>query len=143
MGQYTIHQLEIGQSASQTMEITQANVETFGQITNDLNPMHFDEEYASKTMFRHRIAHGMYIGSLFSRIFGMDIPGEGTIYISQSLRFRRPVYFGDVIEAVVTVKAIDKERNRVVFDCAASNQNGEVVVLGEAELMPPKEEDKS
>lgn len=140
MAPKTIENIQIGDTAFQTMEITQAHVETFGHITNDLNPMHFDEDYASKTMFKHKIAHGMYIGSLFSRIFGMDLPGEGTIYVSQSLRFRRPVYFGDVIKAEVIVKAIDAERNRVFFDCIATNQHGDKVIVGEAELMPPVKE---
>ena len=113
-------------------------METFGEITNDKNPAHFDSDYASKTMFKKRISHGMYVGSLFSKVFGMDLPGYGSIYISQSLKFKRPVYFGDVIKALVTVKEINEERNRVYFDCIATNQNNEVIIKGEAEIMPPK-----
>jgi len=90
-------------------------------------------------MFKECISHGMYVGSLFSKVFGMDLPGKGAIYVSQNLKFKRPVYFGDVIKAEVEVKEINLERNRVYFDCVASNQKGEVVVKGEAELMPPKE----
>lgn len=137
----TIHTIHIGDHASQTMTITKENVETFGAITNDRNPMHFDDDYAKGTMFGRRIAHGMYIGSLFSRIFGMDLPGEGTIYISQNLRFRRPVYFGETITAEVEVTAIDIERNRITCHCIAYNQDHEKVVVGEAVLMPPKEEE--
>ncbi len=134
----TIHQIEIGEEASQIVEITQDHVETFGTITNDINPVHFDDDYASKTMFQKRIAHGMYIGSLFSKVFGLDLPGEGTIYVKQSLAFKRPVYFGDTITATVIVKDKNLERNRVLFDCIATNQNHEIVITGEAELMPPK-----
>lgn len=135
----TINQIKVGDQAFQIVEIKEENVETFGRITKDYNPMHFDNEYASKTIFKKRISHGMYVGSLFSKIFGMDLPGNGAIYVGQSLKFKRPVYFGDVIKAVVTAKEFNIERNRVYFDCVATNQNNEVVVTGEAEIMPPKE----
>lgn len=135
----TINEIQLGDKASQTVEITKSNVHTFGEITNDYNPAHFDEEYASTTMFKECISHGMYVGSLFSKVFGMDLPGKGAIYVSQNLKFKSPVYFGDVIKAEVEVKEMNVERNRVYFDCVAYNQKGEVVVKGEAELMPPKE----
>ena len=134
----TISEIKIGDTAFQEVEITEKHVETFGEITNDYNPAHFDSEYASTTMFKKRISHGMYVGSLFSKVFGMDLPGKGAIYVSQSLKFKRPVYFGDVIKASVTVKEMNVERNRVYFDCIATIQNGEVVIKGEAEMMPPK-----
>ena len=133
----TISEIKIGDVAFQKKEITAKDVETFGMITNDMNPAHFDEEYAATTMFKKRISHGMFVGSLFSKIFGMDLPGKGAIYVSQNLRFRRPVYFGDVIKAEVTVREINVERNRVYFDCIAYNQNDEKVIIGDAELMPP------
>lgn len=133
----TIDQLHIGDSACQEMVITEEHVKLFGTITNDFNPAHFDEEYAKTTMFKTRISHGMYIGSLFSKVFGMDLPGEGSIYVSQNLRFRRPVFFNDTIKAEVTIKAMDVERNRVYFDCIAYNQHGDKVIIGEAEIMPP------
>jgi len=135
----TIKEISIGDTAFQLKTITERDIELFGEVTNDFNPAHFDAEYASKTMFKKRISHGMLVGSLFSKVFGMDLPGEGSIYISQTLRFRRPVFFGDVIKAVVTVKEINVEKNRVRFDCIAFNQDGERVVVGEAEMMPVKE----
>ena len=134
----TINQIKVGDQAFQVVEIKEENVETFGKITNDFNPAHFDSDYASKTMFKKRISHGMYVGSLFSKVFGMDLPGNGAIYVGQNLKFKRPVYFGDIIKALVTVREINEERNRVYFDCVATNQNNEVVIKGEAELMPPK-----
>ena len=133
----TIDLIELGDTAYQVKTIKERDIELFGEITNDFNPAHFDSEYAKGTMFKKRISHGMLIGSLFSKVFGMDLPGRGSIYLSQSLRFRRPVYFEDVITATVKVISIDLVKNRVKFECIATNQNDEVVVLGEAEIMPP------
>ncbi len=133
----TINEIKIGDVAFQIKEIKVQDVETFGMITNDMNPAHFDEEYAATTMFKKRISHGMFVGSLFSKVFGMDLPGKGSIYVSQNLRFRRPVYFGDIIKAEVTVREINNERNRVYFDCVAYNQDNEKVIIGDAEVMPP------
>ena len=138
----SIDELIIGESTNHKKIITEKDIEMFGEITGDFNPAHFDEEYAKNTMFKKRISHGMLIGSLFSKLLGMELPGPGSIYISQTLRFRRPVYFGDVIKAEVTVKEINVEKNRVTFDCIAYNQNNEKVVIGEAELMPPVKEEK-
>ena len=133
----TIDLIKIGDSAFQEKVITEHDIELFGEVTNDYNPAHFDSEYAKGTIFKKRISHGMLIGSLFSKVFGMDLPGNGSIYLSQSLRFRRPVYFGDVITATVTVTEIDLEKNRVKFDCVATNQSDVAVVIGEAIIMPP------
>lgn len=138
----TIHELKIGESASITKTIKEKDVETFGHITGDYNPAHFDEDYAAKTMFKKRIAHGMLIGSLFSPILGLKLPGPGVIYVSQALKFTRPVYFDDVITATVTVSEINLEKNRVTLTCEARNQEQQVVVKGEAEMMPRKADDK-
>ncbi len=138
----SIKELKIGDLVSHKKIITEKDIEMFGEITGDYNPAHFDEGYAQKTIFKKRIAHGMLIGSLFSKLLGMELPGPGSIYITQTLRFRRPVYFGDTIKAEVIVKEIDIEKNRVTFDCVAYNQNNEKVVIGEAQLMPPIKEEK-
>ncbi|AIO18737.1 (R)-specific enoyl-CoA hydratase [Candidatus Izimaplasma bacterium HR1] len=134
----TINEINVGDKASQVVEIKEENVETFGKITNDFNPIHFDSDYAAKTIFKKRISHGMYVGSLFSKVFAKDLPGEGAIYIGQNFRFKRPVYFGDVIKAEVIVKELNIDRNRVYFDCVAYNQDNEIVITGEAEIMPPR-----
>ena len=134
----TIDLIKLGETASQVKIITERDIELFGEITNDYNPAHFDSEYAKGTMFKERISHGMLIGSLFSKVFGMDLPGRGSIYLTQSLRFRRPVYFKDIITASVKVIDIDIMKNRVRFECTATNQNDVVVVIGEAEIMPPE-----
>ena len=135
----TVKEIQIGDRAFQTKVITERDIELFGEVSNDYNPAHFDAEYAANTMFKKRIAHGMLVGSLFSKVFGMDLPGKGAIYVGQTLKFKRPVFFGDEIKAEVVVREKDEERNRVYFDCIATNQNGDVVIKGEAELMPVKE----
>ncbi|MCK5761432.1 MAG: MaoC family dehydratase [Candidatus Izimaplasma sp.] len=137
----TIQELKVGDKVSNKTIITEKNVEMFGEIIGDFNPAHFDEEYASKTIFKKRIAHGMLIGSLFSKLLGTYLPGPGSIYISQSLRFRRPVYFGDEINAVIKITEINVEKNRVKLECIAYNQSNDKVVIGEAEIMPPIKEE--
>ncbi len=138
MNSLTIQELKIGDSSETKKVFTETEVLAFANITTDHNPAHVDKDYASKTMFKKQIVHGMYVGSLFSAIFGVQMPGLGSIYIKQSLKFTKPVYFGDEITAKVTVKELKIERNRVVFDCIAINQNGDTVIIGEAEIMPPR-----
>ncbi len=140
MKSLTINEIQIGTEATFVKTITEKDVEAFASITEDKNPAHMDEEYAKKSIFKRRIAHGMLVGSLFSTIFGVKLPGLGSIYTKQSLKFTKPVYFGDTITAKVSVKEKNIERNRVTFDCVAFNQNDEVVVVGEAEIMPPIQE---
>lgn len=135
----TIKEMTLGQEESLKKIITENDVETFGEITGDYNPAHFDEDYAKTTMFKKRIAHGMLVGSLFSPILGMKLPGPGAIYVNQTLKFTKPVYFGDEITAKVKVVELNTEKNRVVFDCEATNQHGDVVILGQAIMMPRKD----
>jgi acyl dehydratase len=141
MNQFTIQEINLGDQASTKKVFTEKDVLSFADLSTDQNPAHVDKAYAEKTMFKKQIAHGMFVGSLFSAIFGVQLPGLGSIYTKQSLKFTKPVYFGDEIEATVTVKDLNLERNRVVFDCVAKNQNGDTVTVGEAELMPPKVKD--
>lgn len=138
MNSFSIEELKLGDSREIKKVFNEKEVLTFAEITTDKNPAHVDKEYASKTMFKKQIAHGMFVGSMFSAIFGVQMPGLGSIYTKQSLKFTRPVYFGDEITAKVTIKELKMDRNRVIFDCVATNQNGETVILGEAEIMPPK-----
>jgi len=138
----SVDELNLGDKASHKKIITEKDIKKFGEITGDYNPAHFDDEYAKKTIFKKRIAHGMLVGSLFSKLLGLELPGPGSIYISQTLKFKRPVYFGDEIRAEVKIIELNKERNRVTFECVACNQNNEEVVVGEAVLMPPKKEKK-
>lgn len=110
----------------------------FGGISGDLNPAHFNEEYAKETIFKGRIVHGMLTASYFSTVFGTYLPGPGTIYLAQDLKFLKPVRFHDTIKAVVTATEVNAEKNKVTFETVAYNQNGDVVVKGIATLMPPR-----
>ena len=142
MNSLSIRELNVGDSSEIKKLFSEQDVMNFAEITTDKNPAHVDKDYASKTMFKKQIVHGMFVGSLFSAIFGVQMPGLGSIYIKQSLKFTKPVYFCDEITAKVVVKELKYDRNRVVFDCVAVNQNDETVIVGEAEIMPPKKEEK-
>ena len=98
--------IAIGQSASISKTITDKDVEAFADIVGDHNPVHLDEEYAKNTIFGRKIVHGMFGASLISATIGTKLPGNGTIYLNQSLSFKRPVYINDTIEAIVTVQNI-------------------------------------
>ncbi len=128
----TFDDLHVGQTASFTKTITDADISHFVAITGDVNPLHVDGEFAKSTFFGQRIAHGMLTASFFSTLVGMHIPGFGAIYRSQTLEFLRPVHIGDTISAVFEVTAIDREANRIDIDCYLSNQRGEKVTTGKA-----------
>jgi len=134
----TINDLVVGESSSLTKSFSEADVLQFAQVTGDLNPAHINEEYAQTTIFKTRIVHGMLVGALFSAILGTKLPGLGSIYTYQSLKFVKPVYFDELIRATVTVKELIYEKNRVILDCVAKNERDEVVIVGEATIMPPQ-----
>ena len=133
-----IEEIKIGMSATYTQTITDADVKFFAGLSGDRNPIHMDENYAKKSRFKKRIAHGMISASFFSALFGTKIPGEGCVYTRQSLNFKRPIYINDTVEAVVTVISIDLEKRRVVFETICK-VNGKVAIDGEAELYIPVE----
>ena len=135
----TIDQLNIGDRASISQQITGRDVIRFAELTGDINPIHMDKFYAEQTIFGERIAHGMLIASLISAVLGMKLPGPGNIYISQSLKFKAPVKFGDVIEAEVEVIEKIPERNRVRLRTTCRNQDDTVVLEGEAVVIPRSE----
>jgi len=140
MGQgKTLDQLNIGERASISRQITERDVIRFAEITGDINPIHMDKLYAEQTIFGERIAHGMLTASLISAVLGLKLPGPGNIYVSQSLKFRAPVKFGDVIEAEVEVVEKIPERNRVRLKTTCRNQDGTVVLEGEAVVIPRRE----
>ena len=137
MQAYTVQQLEIGQTASFSKTVTETDVYLFAGVTGDINPAHVNEEYAKNTMFKGRIAHGMLSAGLISAVLAMNLPGPGTIYIAQSLKFRAPVRFGDTITATVEVLEKNEEKNRATLKTVCTNQDGKVVLEGEATVMPP------
>ncbi|BCR24074.1 MaoC family dehydratase [Aquipseudomonas alcaligenes] len=132
----SIDEIEVGMSASYSQTITDADVKGFAGISGDRNPVHLDEEYAQESRFNKRIAHGLLSASFFSAILGTQLPGRGCVYASQTLSFKRPVYIGDTVTAVVTVTSVDVERKRVIFDtkCLVS---GKTVISGVAEIFIP------
>jgi acyl dehydratase len=134
-----IKTMKVGEERSYKRIITKEDVKKFGELTGDMNQAHFDEEYCSRTPFKEPIVHGMLIGSLFSKIFGTEYPGEGTIYCGQSLKFLKPVYPGTELTVKITVKEIIEEKNRVIFSTEILNENNELMLTGEALMMPRKE----
>lgn len=134
----TIQEMKIGDHASVTKTVSETDVYLFAGITGDLNPAHSNEVAASKTMFKTRIAHGMLGAGFISAVLGMYLPGPGTIYMGQELKFTKPVHIGDTVTATATVEEIILEKNRVILDTTVVNQDGEVVIKGKATVMPPK-----
>ena len=132
----TIDQLNIGDKASLTKQITESDVLRFAEVTGDRNPIHLDPEYASKTRFKECIAHGMLTASLISAAISTRLLGPGSIYVSQSLEFKAPVKLGDVIQAEVELIEKIPEKNRVRLKTTCRNQDGTVVIDGEAIVLP-------
>lgn len=133
-----IEEIEIGMTASYSQTVTDADIKAFAGMSGDRNPVHLDVDYAKKSRFKNRIAHGMMTASYFSALFGTKIPGEGCVYTYQSLNFKRPVYVNDTVEAIVTVTDIDLEKRRVKFKTVCKVDN-KTVTDGEAELYVPIE----
>ena len=133
----SIEEIEIGMVAKYTQTVTDSDIKSFAGISGDRNPVHMDEVYASNSRFRKRIAHGLMTASYFSALFGTKIPGEGCVYVSQNLRFKRPVYIDDCVEASVEVTYVDMEKRRVFFKTCCKVA-GKVVTEGEAEIYVPK-----
>ena len=136
----SIDELKIGDSAQISKTITESDIELFARATGDFNPVHLDQGYAEKTMFKGRIAHGLLSVGLLSNILGNILPGHGTIYLSQEVKFLAPVRIGDTITAKVEVLELVAEKNRVKFRTICTNQDGKVVVDGIAWGMPPVRE---
>lgn len=134
----TVHEMQVGETAQFTKTISESDVYLFAGITGDLNPAHVDAEYAKGTMFKQRIAHGLLTAGLVSAVCANKLPGPGTIYLGQTLKFLAPVYFGDTMTAKAEVLELNTEKNRVKLRTSVSNQHGKMVLDGEATLMPPK-----
>lgn len=127
----------VGQSASFSKTITESDVYTFAGLSGDLNPAHINEEYAKNTRFGGRIAHGMLSAGLISAVIGMQLPGPGTIYMGQTLKFLAPVRIGDTVTATVKVLSIDEERRRAVLETTCTNQENALLISGEAKVLLP------
>jgi len=134
----TMKELNIGDKNSFEKTISESDVYLYAGITGDLNPAHINEREAATTMFKGRIAHGMLTAGLVSAVLGMKLPGPGTIYLGQELKFTAPVRFGDTIKAEVEVIEKFDEKNIMKLSTTCTNQAGVVVLKGVATVMPPK-----
>lgn len=126
---------EEGDSASFSKTITEADLILYCGVSGDTNPLHIDAEYASKTRFGQRIAHGMLTAGLISTVLGTKLPGPGAIYAGQTLQFLKPVFLGDTITATATVTAYNRERGRLTLATVCRNQRDEDVLTGEADIL--------
>lgn len=137
---YCLEDLEPGMSDAYARTVTEADLVLFAGLSGDNNPLHINEEFASTTFAKGRIAHGIFLGGLISCVLGTRLPGPGAIYLDQQLSFRAPVRIGDTVRAVATVKEVDRASKRVTLDTTCYVRN-RVVVTGEAEvLVTPREE---
>jgi len=132
----------VGQTASVTKTITEADIVQYAGISGDFNPVHIDAEYAKGTRFGQRIAHGLLTASLLSRLLGMQLPGPGSIYLEQTIKFLKPVFIGDTITATAEVLEYDKEKSILRLKTECRKQDGTVVLAGEGKMMVPKGGDK-
>ena len=133
---YYIDDLKPGMSESFSKAISERDVALFGEISGDMNPVHFDEAYAKTTIFGGRIAHGVLVLSYLSTVLGTKMPGPGAIFLSQTTRFKAPVRIGDTVTAICTVREVFPAKRRVIFDCICKVKDT-VVVEGEATVMMP------
>ncbi len=127
--------LNIGDTAEFSKTISETDVYNFAGICGDFNPLHVDREFAEKSPFKKRIAHGMLSAGLISTVLGTTLPGKNTIYLEQNLKFRAPVYIGDTITARVEVIELITEKNIACLKTEALNQSGDIVIEGQATIM--------
>ncbi|MGH3800930.1 MAG: MaoC/PaaZ C-terminal domain-containing protein [Pseudonocardiaceae bacterium] len=128
--------LEVGDTASITRTFSQDDIDAFARISGDDNPAHVDEKWAGRSLFEGTVAHGMLTAGLISAVLGTELPGPGSVYLGQTLKFLAPVRPGDTLRASVTIREIDRDRNRVMLDTNVEC-DGTTVLVGEARVMAP------
>ena len=126
----TFSELKVGQRASIQKTFTSSDVEAFAQVSMDTNPIHLDEEYAKTTVFGRRIVHGILTSGLISAVLANKLPGPGTIYLGQELRFTSPVFLGDTITAEVEIAEIREDKKIIKLNTTCTNQDGKAVITG-------------
>jgi 3-hydroxybutyryl-CoA dehydratase len=134
----TIEELKVGDIGEISKTISESDIYLYAGITGDFNPAHVNEDYAKNTFFKTRIAHGMLVAGLISAVLGSKLPGPGTVYMRQELDFMAPVKIGDTVTARVEVIEINTEKKRVKLKTTCTNQEGTVVLDGQALISPPK-----
>lgn len=130
--------IKVGDHAERTTPITDERIRQFAAASGDMNSIHLDEAAAAQTRFGRRIAHGMLTASLISAVLGNDLPGVGSIYLSQSVKFKAPVFLGDTITARVTVTAYREDKRIATLATTCLNQDGQLVLEGEAVVIAPE-----
>lgn len=133
-----MQEIKLGDSASFSKTVTEADITLFAGVSGDFNPAHLNAVEAERGMFGRRIAHGMLSAGFISTVLGTQLPGPGTIYMGQELRFLKPVFIGDTVTAICTVVERNEEKNRLKLETVVKNQNDETVITGVATVMPPK-----
>ncbi|MDB2643045.1 MaoC family dehydratase [Luminiphilus sp.] len=133
----TFDEITLGDSTTYTRLITNQEVEAFAAISGDHNPLHLDPDYAATTAFGECIAHGMLTGALISAAIAMQLPGPGSVYLSQSLQFKAPVFLGDTLTVTLTVISKHAKRPWITLQCQVDNQDGKAVAKGEAQVAAP------
>ena len=139
MNSRTMDDLRLGDEASFTKTVTETDIAFFAAISGDFNPVHVDEEFAKRSRFGGRVAHGPLTLALAAGVLGTELPGVGTIAVSNHIEYRRPVFVGDTITTRGEVAELQPERRRVTIALTWTNQDGELVAEGNAVVMPPKE----
>lgn len=134
----TIEEISIGDHAEFAKTVSESDIYAYAGLTGDFNPAHVNENYAQKTFFKKRVAHGMLSAGFISAVLGMHLPGPGCIYVRQELKFTAPVFIGDTITARVEVTDINVEKNRLRLKTTCTNQEGVPVLEGEAMVSPRK-----
>ena len=138
----TFDEIQVGDCATLVRTLKPEDIQLFAIMSGDVNPAHVDPEYAKSSMFREVIAHGMWGGALISTVLGTQFPGPGTIYIDQTLHFSRPVGIGDTITIAITATRKFDHNHHILFDCVCTNQDGQTVIRGTAEVLAPTEKIK-
>lgn len=134
-----LSELSIGTTATYTKTCSKEDILLFAKVSGDVNPVHLDEEYAKSTQFGQCIAHGMYTGALVSAALAVELPGPGTIYLGQEIKFKAPVFIGDTITVTLEVETIREAKAIVTLKCNCTNQNDKVVAIGTATIIAPTE----
>lgn len=129
--------LELGDTATLTRAFSAEDVAQYAELSTDKNPVHLDEAFAAQTQFKQRIVHGMLVGSLFSALLGQHLPGDGSIYMTQNLNFKAPVYLDMEVTASVEVTAIHERKPIVTLNCLCVDTDGKVLIKGEAVMFVP------
>lgn len=139
----TINELKVGDSETFSKIISESDIYLFAGVSGDMNPVHINREFAKDTFFKRRVVHGFLVGGLISTVIGTRLPGPGSIYQEQQLKFIKPVYIGDTVTAQVEVIAVNCEKNRITLHTWCVNQDENLVLDGTAKILPPIKSKKS